>query len=110
MKFSESDATLYCTGCHDETLHHIRYLNGNIYSIECAICHRKNDRDINPVRELYKEVYKRVTSKPSRMTHEYKEDHNKFIVQLPKRVLSKPYRIKKYVSETKEAFKKLKDE
>ncbi|XJZ26671.1 bh protein [Bacillota bacterium Lsc_1132] len=109
MKVSELDVALYCSHCHDETLHRVLYLNSKIYSTECTNCHRKVMMEINPVRELYKEIYIRVTSKPTRLTKEYKEDLNKFIGGLPKRVLSKPYRLKKYVNETKVAFKKMRD-
>lgn len=109
MKVSELEASLYCTRCHDETLHHVKYLNDKIQCIECTNCHRKIEMDLNPLRELYKEVYKRITSKPTRLTQEYKDDLNKFIEGLPKRVLSKPYRFKKYYDETREAFRKIKE-
>ncbi|MCM3570403.1 bh protein [Neobacillus mesonae] len=110
MKFSELDAALYCSRCHDKTLHQVEYLNNKIYSIECTNCHHKIVSEMNPMRELYKEVYKRVTSKPTRLTKEYKEGSTHFLGQLPKRVLSKPYRLKNYVSETKNALKKMKAE
>lgn len=110
MKISELDATLYCSRCHDETLHRVEYLNEKIHSIECTSCHRKVEMELNPLRELYKEVYKRILSKPTRLTQEYKEDLNKFLEGFPKRVLTKPYRLKKYVNETREALKKIKNE
>jgi hypothetical protein len=108
MKISELDADLYCSHCHDETLHRVQYLNDKLHSTECTNCHRKIKMEMNPMRELYKEVYKRITSKPTRLTKEYKEDLSKFIEGIPKRVISKPYRLIKYVNETKEAFKKIK--
>jgi GTPase SAR1 family protein len=108
MKISEIDVTLYCSNCHDETLHHIQYLNNKIQSIDCTNCHRKQVTEMNPMRELYKEVYKRVTSKPTRLTKEYKKDFSHFIEGLPKRVLSKPLRLINYISETKEALRKIK--
>jgi transcription elongation factor Elf1 len=108
MKISELEASLYCSRCHDETLHRVQYLNEKIHSTTCTSCQRKMEMDIDPKRELYKEVYKRVLSKPTRLTKEYKEDHDTFIGNFPKRVISKPYRLKKYVNETRKAFKKLK--
>jgi hypothetical protein len=108
MRISELDVSLYCSRCHDETLHRVQYLNDKIQSTECTTCHRKIGVNLNPTRELYKEVYKRITSKPTRLTKEYKADLNKFIGEFPKRVLSKPYRLKKYVDETRKAFKILK--
>ncbi|MFZ7942079.1 MULTISPECIES: bh protein [Bacillaceae] len=107
MKISEIDVTLYCSHCHDETLHRVQYLNDKIQSIDCTNCRRTIETDMSPMRELYKEVYKRVTSKPTRLTDEYKTDQGKFIEGFPKRVLSKPLRLVKYLNETKEALKKI---
>jgi transcription elongation factor Elf1 len=107
MKISEIDVTLYCSHCHDETLHHVQYLNDKIQSIDCTNCHRTIETEMNPMRELYKEVYKRVLSKPNRLTKEYQTDHGKFIEEIPKRVLSKPLRFVKYLHETREALKKM---
>lgn len=109
MKISELDADLYCSHCHEETLHRIQYLNGKIHSTECTTCHRKIEMEMNLMRELYKEVYKRISSKPTRLTKEYKGDLSKFIEEMPKRVMSKPFRLMKYIDETKEALKKMKD-
>jgi ribosomal protein L44E len=109
MKISELDVSLYCSRCKDETLHRVQYLNEKLHSTECSDCHRKYKINFNPTRELYKEVYKRITSKPTRVTKEYKEDLSKFISGFPKRLLSKPYRLLRNVDETMKAFKKLKD-
>ncbi|MFK9091804.1 bh protein [Bacillus salipaludis] len=107
MKISEIDVTLYCSHCHDETLHHVQYLNNKVQSIVCMNCLRTIKTIMNPRRELYKEVYKRVTSKPTRLKDEYKTNHVEFIEGFPKRVLSKPLRFVKYLNETKEALKKI---
>ena len=109
MKTSEIDASLYCSHCHDETLHHVLYINGKIYCIECTNCQSKIVINLNPMKELAKEVYKRVISKPTKLTNEYKEDLSKFIEGMPKRVITKPFRLIKYVKETKKAFKKIKN-
>lgn len=108
MKMSEFDVSLYCSRCHDETLHRVQYLNDKIHSTECTNCHRKIEMNLNPTRELYKEIYKRITSKPTRLTEEYKADLSKFITEFPKRVLTKPYRLMRYVDETSKTIKKLK--
>ncbi|MCT2343461.1 bh protein [Niallia taxi] len=108
MEITEFDVSLYCSRCQDETLHYVHYLNNKISSTECTNCHRKIDMHLNPKRELYKEIYKRVVSKPTRLTEEYSQDLNKFIVGVPKRALSKPYRLMKYVDETRIALKKFK--
>jgi hypothetical protein len=108
MKILEIDIALYCSHCHDETLHRVQYLNGKIHSTECTECHRVIENDMNPMRELYKEVYKRITSKPTRLKKEYNGKMGKFMKEMPKRVISKPFRLIKYVSETREALKKMK--
>ncbi|OCA87780.1 bh protein [Bacillus sp. FJAT-27225] len=110
MKYSEMDSSLFCSRCNDESLHNVKYLNNKIYSVECTVCHSKINLQVDPIREIYKEVYKRVTSKPTRLISEYEKSHDKFITELPKRVLSKPYRLKKYVADTTEALKKIKGE
>jgi hypothetical protein len=109
LKITEYDVSLYCSRCHEETLHCVQYLNDKISSTECTNCHRKIDMHLNPKRELYKEIYKRILSKPTRLTQEYRDDLNKFIGEFPKRALSKPYRLMRYVDETREALKKLKN-
>ncbi|WP_318505031.1 bh protein [Bacillus sp. T3] len=109
MKISELEVSLYCSHCHNETLHRVQYLNEKIYSTTCTNCHHKIEINLSPLREFYKEIYKRISSKPTRLTEEYKEDLSTFIHKFPKRVLTKPYRLKKYVSETRQAFKKLKE-
>ncbi|MDM5228278.1 bh protein [Cytobacillus sp. NJ13] len=110
MKISETDTYLFCSKCLDETLHHVRYLNGKINKIQCDNCKRTNEMNMDFKRELYKEVYKRITSKPFRLSQELKNNPNKLAEDLPKRVLSKPYRLMKYLSETKESYKKIKGE
>jgi hypothetical protein len=109
MKFSVVDVFLYCSCSKDETLHRVQYLNEKIHSTECTDCHRKFEINLNPTRELYKEVYKRVSSKPTRLSKEYKDDLSKFISGFRKRLLSKPYRLMRNVDETIKAYKKLKN-
>ncbi|MEW9110390.1 bh protein [Cytobacillus gottheilii] len=109
MKFTEIDTYLFCSKCLDETIHHVSYLNGKLHRVQCEKCKRTNEMDLDFKRELYKEVYKRVVSKPSRMSEEYKNDDRiKLIEALPRRVFTKPYRLVKYLHETKEAYKKIK--
>jgi len=109
MEITKLDVFLYCSHCQDETLHSVQYLNHKISSTECTNCHRKLDMHLNPKRELYKEIYKRIVTKPTRLTQEYRDDLNKFLGEFPKRALSKPYRLKRYMVETRTALKKFKD-
>jgi len=104
MKISKMEAGLYCTQCSDETLHRIVYVNNKIQSIECEGCQRITDMKIDAKKELYKEVYERISTKPLRLKKEYKQDLNKFVSDMPKRVISKPYRFIKYVNKTRKVL------
>lgn len=105
---SEMEAGLYCTRCHDETIHRVVYINDKIQSVECEECHRVTGVKIDPKKALYEEVYDRISSKPSRITQEYKQDLSKFVSGMPMRVISKPYRLMKYVNETRKTWKQTK--
>lgn len=78
MKMSEMEAGLYCTQCHDETIHRVVYVNNKIQSIECEGCHSITNMKIDTKKELYEEVYDRVSTKPSRLLEESKRDLSKF--------------------------------
>lgn len=108
MKILEMKAGLYCSQCHEDTLHRVVYINDKIQSIECAGCHSLTDMKIDAKKELYGELYDRISTKPSRLKKEYKQDSSKFFSDIPKRVISKPYRFVKYVNKTRKVFKKLK--
>lgn len=110
VKLTEMEAALDCIQCREETLHRIVYLNGKIQKVECTECHHYSGKEkINLKKELFNEIYERISTKPSRMTQEYKEDLNTFISGLPPRVINKPFGLIKYLNETKDAFKKSKD-
>lgn len=110
VKISEMEAALKCTHCHDETIHRITYLNGKIRKVECTECKNNSASEkIDAKKELFKEVYDRISTKPSRITKEYKADLNSFIYGFPPRVIRKPFGLLKFLNETKEAFKKSKD-
>ncbi|SUV04027.1 Uncharacterised protein [Priestia megaterium] len=108
MKSSEMNADLYCITCNGETPHIISYVNGNLESVKCEECERgmKIQRDI--MKEFYKEVYDRISTKPSRITTEYKEDLSGFLYKLPVRVISKPYRMISDLNHSRKIIKQFK--
>ncbi|MGM0878616.1 MAG: bh protein [Bacillota bacterium] len=108
MKSSEMRSNLYCISCNDETPHIITYINNEIESIECEDCQRGMviKRDI--MKEFYKEVYERVSSKPSRITTEYKENLSGFLYKLPVRVVSKPYRVMRDLNQSRKIIRRYK--
>lgn len=52
------------------------------------------------LKEFYKEVYKRVSTKPNRVSKKYIKDINKFLIGVPIRLVSKPYRLIKDFNES----------
>lgn len=108
MKISEMEAGLYCTQCRDDTLHRIVYVNKKIQSIKCEGCQRITDMKIDAKKELYKEVYERISTKPLRLKKEYNQDVTKFVSDMPKRVISKPYRLIKYINKTRKVLNRCK--
>lgn len=108
MKISEMKADLYCIECNDDTLHNIVYLNSEIKCVECEECNRKVEVKVDLKKEVYKEIYNRVTTKPSRISQEYKKDLSKFLIKLPRRVVSKPYRAVRYLNKARNLTKKMK--
>lgn len=97
MKVKTMEAGLYCTHCGEETDHEITYINEEIKSVRCEQCNRTKELRVDLSKEFYKEVYERVSTKPTRITKEYQEDLNHFLFTLPVRVVSKPYRLIKDV-------------
>jgi NAD-dependent SIR2 family protein deacetylase len=95
------EADLFCIKCNEDVPHQVVYINDKISHVECEVCQRSTDMPINPKREFYKEVYKRISSKPSRITDEYRKDLSHFLISLPKRVISKPYRLMKDINESR---------
>lgn len=55
---------------------------------------------VDVLKEFYKEVYKRVSTKPNRVSKKYKKDINKFLIKVPIRLVSKPYRLIKDLNES----------
>ncbi|GAB1761849.1 hypothetical protein PMEGAS70_38560 [Priestia megaterium] len=55
---------------------------------------------VDVYKEFYKEVYKRVSTKPNRVSKKYKKDINKFLIGVPIRLVSKPYRLIKDFNES----------
>ncbi|MBU8640516.1 MULTISPECIES: bh protein [Bacillus] len=108
MKKTEMEANLHCTRCQEETLHSIVYVNDQMKSVECTECHQKISVQVDIMKEFYKEVYEKIATKPKRVTQEYKANLNGFISRLPIRVLSKPYRLMRYLNESYKVIKQYK--
>ncbi|WP_394237736.1 bh protein [Niallia oryzisoli] len=108
MKESKVESYLHCTKCKEETPHIIIYINNEIKSVECETCQQKQEIELNIIKEFYKELYNRISTKPSRITQEYKQDLNHFILSIPKRVIRKPYSAVKYINSSRKIIKNYK--
>lgn len=109
MEIKRMNTELYCIHCKEEVEHSITYINSKIKSVKCLECHHKMEINIDVNREFYKEIYKRISSKPERITKEYREDLSHFLFSLPVRVVTKPYRILKDVNNSRKAIKGFKN-
>jgi len=110
MKETEILAGLFCINCRDDTPHKVVYLNQSISNITCTECGKSINMKIDISHELYDEMYSRIKTKPSRMTEEYRKDLGEFLISLPRRVTSKPFRLIKEAKEVKSYLKKYKNE
>ncbi|MGY4689591.1 bh protein [Salibacterium sp. K-3] len=106
LKTHEMKADLYCIHCKEDVTHTIEYINEEISTITCQQCSRTIEIDIDIMNELYDEMYHRITTKPSRITKESREDLSHFFFSLPSRVISKPYRLFKDVNETQKTIRR----
>ncbi|KRF56614.1 hypothetical protein [Priestia megaterium] len=100
MKDTQMEAGLYCNSCKEELPHHVYYINGKIVRVECQECRRTMVFKVDVLKEFYKEVYKRVFTKPNRVSKEYRKDINRFLTGIPIRLVSKPYRLMKDFNES----------
>ena len=91
---------LVCNNCHKETVHELHYINETLDSIQCGECSshvQKNESEVQTL--LLGELAKRLTSKPTRMHGEMKDDFWRFASNISLRVATKPYRFTKEIIE-----------
>lgn len=96
-------ADLYCINCNEDTPHEVIYIGENIEKITCLECNTYLEIDKNLALSNYAvDIFKRVSSKPERMSKEIKEDLSKFLSSIPARIVTKPYRMIKEYRKLKE--------
>ncbi|MDC3424576.1 bh protein [Aquibacillus sp. 3ASR75-11] len=98
MKQTYLESELFCIHCLDETVHKITYINDQITKVECEECHSVLELRVDLMKEFFRESYNRIATKPSRITKEYKEDLSHFLLKLPIRIMTKPYRVAKDIN------------
>jgi len=105
MKVKKMEAGLYCLHCKEEVDHEITYINSQIKSIRCLQCNKTKELKIDIKKELYKELVERISTKPTRMTEEYRKDLSHLLLSLPVRAIKKPYRLLKDVNTTRKVIR-----
>lgn len=108
MEIKTMEAALFCSHCREEVNHEITYINDDIKSIRCEQCNKTKQLRVDVNKKFYKEVYDRISSKPTRITQEYKDDLSHLLVSLPVRTVSKPYRLLKDVNASRKILKRYK--
>lgn len=108
MKIIEMEADLYCVHCEEEVSHKLAYINNRLSHVECEMCQRVVEMSVDVTREMYKELYERISTKPTRITEEYRKDLSHFLLSFPLRVVSKPFRVLKEIHDTRKIVKNYK--
>jgi len=96
----EIKTTLFCLHCAKETPHTIVYSGQYLRKIRCRKCNIEVQIDKEKILQLYtSDILERILSKPERLTEEVRKDISSFLLSMPFRIVSKPYRIAKEVLE-----------
>lgn len=94
----KTETYLFCNNCESETKHIVIYLEDEIRRIKCEQCDRTFGIDRKELLEEYTvETVEHILTEPLRLNKELKEEGTGFLISLPKRLLTKPYRIVKEV-------------
>ena len=104
MKVKKMEAGLYCLDCKEEVNHEVTYINNDIKSISCLECGRTKEMKMDLKKKFYKEIYERISTKPTRITKEYKEDLSHLLLSFPVRAIRKPYRLLKDVNSSRKVM------
>ncbi len=111
-----TDVDLLCTPCMMTTSHTITYVDGRLASIECENCHRRvevheqeptqgnqagpasHHITLSGIHQIYSADFaQRILTKPHRIGEQLQEDLSLFLITLPLRLITKPYRLTKEI-------------
>ena len=94
----EIKTTLFCLHCAKETPHSISYSGQYLRRIRCKKCNIEVHMDKEKILQLYtSDVLERILTKPERLTEEVRRNISSFLLSLPFRIVSKPYRLAREV-------------
>lgn len=102
MEITKMKAELFCIECNEDTVHEIVYIGDHIDIITCKKCNTCLEIDEKmALTEYTLDIFKRVFSKPERMSKEMSKDLSEFLKTIPFRIVTKPYRMIKEFKEVK---------
>lgn len=88
------ETELYCVECERETVHRVIYLDNEIQRIKCNRCQSVFGIDKKKLIENYTvETAEHILTEPFKLNQELKEQGVSFLFSLPRRLLTKPYRV-----------------
>lgn len=94
------EVSLFCPECEEETLHEVTYAGKYLQLIRCTACDRSLEvRKDALVGQYLADLYKRISTKPSRISEEMRQDLWKFVLSFPKRAATKPVRILREIAD-----------
>ena len=94
------DTVLYCVKCQEETPHTIIYIEDEIQRIKCNKCNSVHGINKKELLEHYTvETVEHILTEPFKLSKQLRDKKFSIINSLPKRLLTKPYRIIKEVKE-----------
>ncbi|MDI3548743.1 MAG: hypothetical protein PWR10_2395 [Halanaerobiales bacterium] len=90
------ETELFCIECEEETVHTVIYLDNKIQRVKCNKCGSVFGIDHKKLIELHTlSTAEHILKEPFKLNKELKEKGTQFLFSLPKRLLTKPYRITK---------------
>ncbi len=96
----KTDTTLTCTACDRDTVHRVVYLHKKVLKITCREC-GKDFRfySKHPIEHYMLSTAEQLFLEPSKLNREFHEEGASFLFSLPRRVITKPYRMMREFSE-----------
>ncbi|MDI3534609.1 MAG: hypothetical protein PWQ82_974 [Thermosediminibacterales bacterium] len=94
------ETELFCLDCDKETVHEVTYVGNYLKCIRCSECGRTTSINRQKLlKHFTADVIERLITKPHRITEELRNDMQRCIHTLPARIITKPFRAMKEISE-----------
>lgn len=87
---------LYCINCQEDTEHTVIYIDDEIRRIKCNKCGRVHGVNKKKMIELYTlETAEHILTEPLKLSKELQAEGASILFSIPRRLLTKPYRVVK---------------